>query len=394
MTALKTGGDAPAARAGRDASVRRGPGRVRPGRAVRRQPAGAVVRPAVQRESRLRHVGRAAAVAGGRPARGRHRAAQRRCCQVLDRLRDRSRRRRRSAPPSSTCSAARGPTTSACQEREHETIEATMAPVTPGFFETMRIPLLAGRGFVRPRHRPGSAAPVVVNEAFAGATSARAGGRPHPSKRASAKRRQRRARSRRRGRRHAIRPAQARGADHLHSAAATQQRHDSRACGRRSRGARRRGCAKRSAPRVRSFRVTTITTQSAVVDRTLLRERLLALLSGFFALVGLVLAAVGLYGVLSYSVVQRTREIGIRVALGARQLGVVRTVLTDAGAAALVGAVFGLAAALYCRASSRRCCSRSRRWTSGASRCRSGRCCWRRCWRPRCPRCARHESIR
>ena len=76
------------------------------------------------------------------------------------------------------------------------------------------------------------------------------------------------------------------------------------------------------------FRVTTITTQSAVVDRTLLRERLLALLSGFFALVGLVLAAVGLYGVLSYSVVQRTREIGIRVALGARQLGVVRTVLS------------------------------------------------------------------
>jgi putative ABC transport system permease protein len=64
-------------------------------------------------------------------------------------------------------------------------------------------------------------------------------------------------------------------------------------------------------------------------------------------MVGLVLAAVGLYGVLSYSVVQRTREIGIRVALGARQLGVVWTVLREAGGAALVGTAIGLAGALY-----------------------------------------------
>jgi predicted lysophospholipase L1 biosynthesis ABC-type transport system permease subunit len=96
-----------------------------------------------------------------------------------------------------------------------------------------------------------------------------------------------------------------------------------------------------------ALRVTTITTQAAAVNQTLIRERLLALLSGFFAMVGLVLAAVGLYGVLSYSVVQRTREIGIRVALGARQLGVVWTVLREAGGAALVGTVIGLGAALY-----------------------------------------------
>ncbi len=95
------------------------------------------------------------------------------------------------------------------------------------------------------------------------------------------------------------------------------------------------------------FRVTTVMSQSAVVDQTMLQERLLALLSGFFAVVGLVLAAVGLYGVLSYSVVQRTREIGIRVALGARQFGVIRTVLTDIGSAAAVGAVLGLGAGLY-----------------------------------------------
>jgi ABC-type antimicrobial peptide transport system permease subunit len=96
-----------------------------------------------------------------------------------------------------------------------------------------------------------------------------------------------------------------------------------------------------------TFRVTSIISQSALVDGTLLRERLLAMLSGFFALVGLVLAAVGLYGVLSYSVVQRTREIGIRVALGARHLRVIRTVMAETGGAALAGTAAGLAAALY-----------------------------------------------
>src|SRR5262249_31988880 len=95
------------------------------------------------------------------------------------------------------------------------------------------------------------------------------------------------------------------------------------------------------------FHVTSITSQAAMVNRTLVRERLLALLSGFFALVGLVLTAVGLYGVLSYSVVQRTREIGIRVALGARALGAVRSVLADAGASTLIGAACGLAGGLY-----------------------------------------------
>jgi putative ABC transport system permease protein len=95
------------------------------------------------------------------------------------------------------------------------------------------------------------------------------------------------------------------------------------------------------------FRVTTVTTQAAAVDQTLIRERLLAILSGFFAIVGLVLVAVGLYGVLSYSVLQRTREIGIRVALGARQLGVVRTVLADAGGAVIAGTAVGLAGGIY-----------------------------------------------
>jgi len=96
-----------------------------------------------------------------------------------------------------------------------------------------------------------------------------------------------------------------------------------------------------------SLRVTDVYMQSTLVDNTLLRERLLALLSGFFALVGLLLAAVGVYGVLTYSVVQRTREIGIRMALGARPLVVVRSVLMHIGWALACGIGVGLAGGLY-----------------------------------------------
>ncbi len=79
------------------------------------------------------------------------------------------------------------------------------------------------------------------------------------------------------------------------------------------------------------------------INNTLLRERLLALLAGFFAIVAIVLAGIGLYGVLSYSVVRRTKEIGIRVALGAHQLGVVRLVISDVMLVIVVGLGIGIA---------------------------------------------------
>ena len=92
-----------------------------------------------------------------------------------------------------------------------------------------------------------------------------------------------------------------------------------------------------------SLRVTEVFDQAALVNYTLLKERLLALLSGFFAVVSLLLAAIGLYGVLSYSVVQRTREIGIRVALGAARSRVVRAVIADTLMMTAAGLAIGLA---------------------------------------------------
>ena len=101
-------------------------------------------------------------------------------------------------------------------------------------------------------------------------------------------------------------------------------------------------------PRVHpSLRLTDVTQQSALVGNTLLRERLLAVLSGFFAALGLVLAAVGLYGVLSYAVVRRTREIGIRLTLGAPPAAVVRSVVSRVTIAVGAGIVAGLAGGAY-----------------------------------------------
>jgi len=90
------------------------------------------------------------------------------------------------------------------------------------------------------------------------------------------------------------------------------------------------------------FRVSTVTTQTELISDQTIRERLLATLAGFFAGVALLLAAIGLYGVLHYSVVQREREIGIRIALGAMAGNIVCLVTTRVLAMIMVGAVAGL----------------------------------------------------
>lgn len=79
------------------------------------------------------------------------------------------------------------------------------------------------------------------------------------------------------------------------------------------------------------------------IDDTLISERLLALLAGFFSVVALLLAGVGLYGVVNYAAVRRTREIGIRIALGARRAAVVRLIVSGAAMPVIAGIGLGIA---------------------------------------------------
>ena len=99
------------------------------------------------------------------------------------------------------------------------------------------------------------------------------------------------------------------------------------------------------------FRVSNLRTQEEINRSQTVRERLLAGLGLFFAMVALLLAAIGLYGVLDYSVLQRRREIGIRIAVGAPAGRVARIVVANVFAmvtcGALFGAALGLAAARY-----------------------------------------------
>jgi len=92
----------------------------------------------------------------------------------------------------------------------------------------------------------------------------------------------------------------------------------------------------------RALPVREVLSVGDLVERGLSRERLVARLAGGFGVLALILAAIGLYGVISYSVARRTNEMGVRLALGASPGGVSRLVLRDSLSLVFAGLAAGV----------------------------------------------------
>jgi putative ABC transport system permease protein len=93
--------------------------------------------------------------------------------------------------------------------------------------------------------------------------------------------------------------------------------------------------------------VSDVRTMRDIVDRSMERDRFTMIMVGLFALAALLLGAVGIYGVMSYLVSQRTQEMGVRIALGASSGSVLALVVKRGAAMAGVGALIGVVAAVW-----------------------------------------------
>jgi predicted permease len=226
---------------------------------------------------------------------------------------------------------------------------AHVNPLAPNFFATMELPLLAGRGFTE-RDTIGAPKVAVVNQAFArkffngqnpvGRTFSFGGVARDPKLLIEI-------------------VGYARDASYTNLRDAIQPTVYLSALqypdGRANFLVRLTGDAAAFGPALRNavneidptLPILRLHTMEAQLDQNHAQERLFAWLSGFFGVLALVLACVGLYGLMSYNVLRRTGEIGLRMALGAVPAQVRRMILKESLALVCLGVVFGLIGAWF-----------------------------------------------
>jgi predicted permease len=222
---------------------------------------------------------------------------------------------------------------------------AFLAMIYPGYFATMGIPMLAGRDFTTPDLDPSSPPVAIVNETLAKQVF---GSQNAIGKQLAIAGESREIIG--------VSKDSAYLNPHGDSAPAIFQTFLQTRTGRGQMAlyVRTAGDAKSIIPYVRDavqavdkqLPVFEVQTLSEQMDAVMMRERMLALLSGLFSTLALILASVGLYGLFAFGVLQRTREIGLRMALGAARTRVVwtvmREVLTLTGTGVLVGILLAM----------------------------------------------------
>jgi predicted permease len=229
-----------------------------------------------------------------------------------------------------------------------EETEAAMRAVTANYIETMRIPVLSGRG-LELTDRDASRPVAVVNEAFVREnfpgedplgrrfSLAVDFGFGEPTYEIVGVARDVRARS------VTAAPRAEAYVPHAHVGVRNMVVHVRARRGAPSLIARLRAEVAALDPNLPLARIETM---QEAVDRTMASTRFYLILIGGFAVLAVLLAAVGLYGVVSYQVARQTREIGIRVALGARTSGILTMVISAGLRPAVAGVVLGLGGAL------------------------------------------------
>jgi ABC-type antimicrobial peptide transport system permease subunit len=103
-----------------------------------------------------------------------------------------------------------------------------------------------------------------------------------------------------------------------------------------------------------ALRVRTATTYAAIIDRSIGVERIMAMLGGFFGVLALLVAGLGMFGILAFRVARRTNELGVRLALGASPGSMMRLVLRDVIGMFVPGVVIGAGVALMLTGLARR----------------------------------------